>query len=205
MFPKIPARSFYMLRHGQTQANLGGVFSGGGVDTPLTEEGRAQAREAAMLVAALPIRPVAIVHSHLSRARDTARIVNEAMNLEISEDRSLGEQVGGEMEGQPFEQFRDLVLQDKDPPGGEPLPVFRERVRRGIAAALERDESPVLIVSHGGLFRAFGDLYGFVLRGVGNCHLYEFEPRTGARAEVPWDIFHWQKNGEEITRTRKIS
>jgi broad specificity phosphatase PhoE len=199
----IPARSFYMLRHGQTQANVEDRYAGGRVDTPLTDQGRDQAREAAGLVASLPVAPRVIVHSSLSRARDTARIVGAALNLPLVETDDLREQNGGLMEGQPFAAFRELVEQDKDPLGGESLPDFRARIRKGLSAALEAYPAPVLVVSHGGVFRAFGDLYGRVFRGVGNCHLYAFDPAPD-RADFPWRVWHHEKTPQGQTRTERL-
>ncbi|MBL8638149.1 MAG: histidine phosphatase family protein [Alphaproteobacteria bacterium] len=39
----IPARPFYMLRHGQSEANMADVIAGRGVDSPLTAQGRNEA------------------------------------------------------------------------------------------------------------------------------------------------------------------
>lgn len=64
----IIARHFYMIRHGETEANAAQIMAGS-MDTPLTENGITQAKEAAKIVEALNIKPQAIVHSHLSRAR----------------------------------------------------------------------------------------------------------------------------------------
>jgi broad specificity phosphatase PhoE len=57
----------FLVRHGQSEANARGLLCGR-ADPPLTEHGRAQARE---IAARLP-RPDRIVSSPLARARDTA-------------------------------------------------------------------------------------------------------------------------------------
>ena len=66
----------YMIRHGQTDWNLAGKIQGK-TDVPLNEEGRAQAR---FLAEAMKSRPaVKVFTSPLKRARETARVVAEAL------------------------------------------------------------------------------------------------------------------------------
>lgn len=184
----LPARRFYMMRHGESLANVAGTLAGS-IDSPLSPTGQAQARDARRIVETLPVPPVLIVHSALSRARDTARIVNESLCLPMREDADLGEINGGDLEGQSFDIFRDHVRQRKDPPGGERLDDFTARAVRAIARALSilppDDPSPILIVAHGGIFRAFGELYGVSIRGVENCHLIDCipDPEQGG---FPW-------------------
>lgn len=67
----------YLVRHGETEANVRGVFLGR-ADPPLTALGR---RQAAALAAALP-RPVRVVSSPLRRARDTASAFGPAVEVD---------------------------------------------------------------------------------------------------------------------------
>lgn len=186
----LPARPFYMMRHGESEANVAGTLAGS-IDSPLSLAGRAQAREARRIVETLPTAPALIVHSSLSRARDTARIVNEGLGLPLHEDAGLAEIDGGDLEGQPYEMFRACVQRGEDPPGGERLADFTARTGRALARALsmrpQDDPAPILIVAHGGTFRAFGDLYGVSIRGVGNCHLVACRPSDN-HASFPWMV-----------------
>ena len=77
----IPVRPFYMLRHGQSEANVANVIAGRGVDSPLTAQGRAEAETVRSTLSQLDIPPQVIVHSSLSRARDTAHILNKSLGL----------------------------------------------------------------------------------------------------------------------------
>jgi hypothetical protein len=52
-------------------------------------------------------------------------------------------------------------------------------------AFLGSEPGPVLIVSHGGVFRAFTKLYGIDIPGVRNCHLHEFSPVPGLARKFP--------------------
>jgi probable phosphoglycerate mutase len=74
--------TLYFSRHGQTEANLGKLFSGK-KDTPLTPLGRAQAGEiGSVLKRELGPRPdIACVSSPLARARMTMEIARQAADL----------------------------------------------------------------------------------------------------------------------------
>ncbi len=192
----IPARPFYMLRHGQSEANVANVIAGRGVDSPLTAQGRAEAESVRNTLSQLDIPPQVIAHSSLSRARDTAHILNKSLGLPTLEDPNLCEFDAGDLEGSPYSVFRDLISKGEDPPGGETHIAFRERIRSAISLAISQNPSPVLIVSHGGVFRAFGEIYQFSLRGVSNCTLYEFEPLTNSH-EIPWRIWYYDASGNK--------
>ena len=64
--------AIWFLRHGESVANAAGRFAGQGDDSPLTEKGRTQARQAAHR---LPDGLTWIVSSPLRRARESATIV----------------------------------------------------------------------------------------------------------------------------------
>src|SRR5690348_11335705 len=82
-----------LARHGETVFNVEGRWQGQS-DSPLTERGRAQARELARALAAEPI--VAVYSSDLGRAFGTAQAVAEPHGLEVIADERLREiHVGG--------------------------------------------------------------------------------------------------------------
>ncbi len=184
----IANRHFYMIRHGQTEANAARMMAGS-LDSPLTALGRDQAREAAKAVEALSIKPAAIIHSQLSRARDTAQIINEKLNLPLVEDADFAELHAGDWEGAPYDQCHSLLDGWEDPPGGETIAEFFTRLKRAKNKYLPLYDAPVLIVCHGGVFRAFAKMHGIENEGVRNCHLYEFEP-TPHMENFPWSA--WQ-------------
>ena len=87
----IPDKAFYMIRHGETEANAARIMAGS-IDTPLTEHGKIQADIARQVIEKITIKPAAIFHSHLSRARDTASIINkngDIKNLDIMSKTDL--------------------------------------------------------------------------------------------------------------------
>lgn len=183
----IPARPFLMIRHGESEANVKQVFSGH-VDVALTALGREQARAAGKLIAALPDawQPKRIVHSHLSRARDTAALINDSLGgVPMSETPDIAEQNFGEWEGQSWDDVRPFLQAGHDPVNGESHRAFGERVRRAIHDAISAADDLPLIVCHGGVFRAFARLYGQEMTGVVNCVPYRFAPRNH---DYPWEI-----------------
>lgn len=185
----IPAKRFYMIRHGETEANAARIMAGS-LDSPLTETGRMQARAAAAIVGSLETKPEIVVHSHLSRARETARIINEALNVPMIEDDGIAELHAGDWEGVSYDACADLFADWIDPPNGETFNDFSARVRSAKSRILSRPERAPLIVSHGGVFRAFGHIYGIASPGVPNCRLFEFEPREHDR--FPWRVWTYE-------------
>ena len=181
----ILAKSFYMIRHGQSVANRD-QFASGNIDVPLTELGKNQAEAARLVVEALEIKPTVIIHSHLARARDTARIINMNLGLEMHETPLIGEHHFGEWEKQPWKEIRPRFLAGENPPGGETHEAFAQRIRQGIHFAFEQGELP-LIACHGGVFKGFGHLFEEEIHGIQNCQLYRFTP-IKEQTNFPWDI-----------------
>ncbi|MCB9983177.1 MAG: histidine phosphatase family protein [Rhodospirillales bacterium] len=180
-----------MIRHGETQANAARIMAGH-LDTPLTQNGRDQAFEAQKVVAALQNKPVAVFHSHLSRARDTARIINKALNAPMHEDPDLAEIHAGELEGAPYENCNPLFNSWPKVKDGEDPNDFFERVKRGKTRALNRFNDPILIVCHGGVMRAFGEIHGVPTPGkFENAHLYEFIPNL-ENEKFPWAVYDYR-------------
>ena len=118
-------RRLVMLRHGQTDFNLGSRMQGQ-LDTELTELGRAQAVAAAEVLAKL--QPLLIVSSDLRRAYDTAVALGERTGLRVRVDDRLRETHLGDWQGMTHAEI------DADAPG-RPAGLARRRhlgaARRG--------------------------------------------------------------------------
>ncbi len=182
--PIIPAKPFYMIRHGQTTANKKGVFSGSH-DVPLTELGRQQASSAQAIFEKIKIKPEPIYTSHLSRSINTAKIINANLDIPMMHSETFAEQNFGDWEGCSIEDIRPKLYSGQNPPNGETLPVFINRAKEGINLALKSDKL-CLIVCHGGIFRAFYNLYGKTIPPVDNCVFYKFTPIN--KPDFPWDV-----------------
>ena len=89
-------RRLVMLRHGQTDFNLGSRMQGQ-LDTELSELGRAQAVAASEALAKR--QPLLIVSSDLRRAYDTAVALGEHTGLRVQVDDRLRETHLGDWQG----------------------------------------------------------------------------------------------------------
>ena len=152
MTESLQPTAFWFLRHGETDWNARGL-SQGNVDIPLNETGVAQARAAALLMRGKGV--ASIVSSPLSRARDTANMVGEALGLPVAIEHDLHEVSFGAQEAQPMagEWFKEWVAGARTPEGAETFTELRARAVAAINRAL-RQPFPVLVVAHGALFRA---------------------------------------------------
>ncbi len=142
---------FYYIRHGQTDWNLMRKLQGNS-DIPLNETGKVQARAARDRMAGHEVE--AIFCSPLVRARQTADIVNEALDCPVTELDGLRECHFGIHEGVSRPDWIDGWL-DGDghgvPPEVESFEAFITRAATAINQALAHP-GPVLIIAHGGTY-----------------------------------------------------
>jgi broad specificity phosphatase PhoE len=149
------ATTFFFVRHGESEANAAGIFSGRR-DSPLTERGRAQSG-----VVADALRDIAfdrIVATPLSRSLDTALVIGRARRMPVYVERDLVEIDVGEKTGAKYDEVRGLPAWKDDGfvawPGGETL----DQVLARALAAVRRiaNDVPggtVLVIGHGGVTR----------------------------------------------------
>lgn len=148
---------FWLVRHGQTDWNLEGRLQGQ-LDVPLNETGREQARQLAATLRGK--RFDAIYCSDLQRARQTAEIIAQVVNLPIRLDKRLREISQGQFEGMLFSEVvmkfeNALADRSRDPvysrlPEGESVAEVAARVRDCIdEIACLASHEPVIVVSHG--------------------------------------------------------
>ena len=90
------SRRLILIRHGQTTYNATGRMQGH-LDTELSELGYEQARAAARLLQDQGVSK--IVASDLIRAKETARVVAEALGVDFSTDARLRETHLGQWQG----------------------------------------------------------------------------------------------------------
>ena len=163
-----------LLRHGQTNWNIDFRLQGV-TDIPLNETGIEQAKVAGAVLASAVERGDSwdlILSSPLSRARDTAVMVGEAIGLAgVSIEDLLLERSFGEAEGLSHEEWKSKYSDTNHVPGGESLEQLEARSWVLLQRLLDHHEGKrVLTVSHGALIRT-------LLRLVSNG---EF-PREGER------------------------
>ena len=96
----------YFVRHGQTNWNIEHKIQGQS-DIPLNEAGKEQARLIAPKLADLKIDR--IISSDLSRALETAQIINAHLKLQITLDARLREFSYRQIEGVPSKDLTDEI------------------------------------------------------------------------------------------------
>lgn len=179
-----PPRSFYFLRHGETDWNRERRLQGW-TDTPLNDTGRAQAEAAIEKLRALDIHR--IVASPLARAHDTALIVNAVLQKPLAVDACLKERGYGVFEGKSVTDFAlerekaakslGALLEETGyplPEGAEPYPAFRARIMESITQHLVEKTGNVLFVAHGGIYRALLRVLGKEVTESRNVQPFHF-------------------------------
>lgn len=159
----LPATPFWFLRHGETDYNAAGL-SQGALDISLNATGRAQAETAGPLLAGQGIS--IIISSPMQRTRETTDIVNEFLRLPVQYEPDLREVIFGGMEGKPLlPWFPEWLEGNYTPPNAESFVQVLTRVQTAMARTLQTP-GPLLIVAHGGVFRALRDLMGLPKQGL---------------------------------------
>ncbi len=150
-----------LLRHGRSRADDEKVHEGR-YDSPLTEVGQAQAHNLAAYWAAHPPGFEAALCSSLSRARETAQIVCQALDLTPQVSDVWREWDNGPLAGMtreeaasryPAPEFRhDFSAFTAD--GGESQAQIRARALTALHELWAMPAANVLVVSHGGFLNS---------------------------------------------------
>lgn len=142
----------YIVRHGQTDWNLEHRTQGQS-DIPLNDIGRGQAADLANRIADLKIDT--IFASDLSRAYETAAILNKNRCVPIKADQRLREFNYGDLEGTPgltrSPQTWDIYNKTPEQFNAEPMNAVFERIK-SFFDTLNFHQN-ILIVTHGGAIR----------------------------------------------------
>ena len=196
-----------LIRHGQSTWNAENRFTGW-VDVPLSEKGRAEARQAGERLAAAGLRVDQAFTSELRRAIDTGRIVLDALgqeDLAQVEAWELNERFYGGLTGRNKDQARaefgaDQVHRwrrgyDIRPPAGESLKDTGERAlpyfRAEVVPAAQGD-AVVMVAAHGNSLRAIcKELDGLSDEEIPDLEiatgvplLYDMDGETGSNKRV---------------------
>jgi len=166
----------FVIRHGQTELNKKGIINGH-IDDPLASEGIEQAKNASQF---LPKSIKHIYSSSLGRAKQTAQILNETLNVPLTFRDELKEVNFGILNGTPFldEYKKRHKMLDYDwRPSGENLEDFKTRVLGLLKKIKEENKSEeVLIVGHGGIIRLLHFLeFDEYLNEIANTSLHSFD------------------------------
>lgn len=181
----------HLFRHGETDWNVQKRYQGS-TDIELNDLGRAQAQD--LQESVLKINPEIIISSDLSRARETANIVNQNLRKAIIIDPSLRETSGGIVEGKTRDEMLNLVgadgiekwidispaTMDYGFPQGETKREVILRVLNFLESfALASRFTNIAVSTHGGVIKRVAHHLGPHLTNdqvqIPNCCLYSME------------------------------
>ena len=153
----------YLIRHGESVAQVEGFLSGHDTCRGLSDLGRAQVTALRdRLVDTGEIQADVLLTSILPRAIETAQIITSAIGgHEPVQDCDLCEIHPGDAEGLTWQEYQDRYWRDDyDPskpgaPNGESWLDFNERVARTLRKYAEEHEGKTIVAAvHGGIIEA---------------------------------------------------
>ncbi len=154
--------NIYIVRHGETECNVNNICYGW-YDCPINEKGISQAKNLGSFLKTKKIDK--IISSDLLRAKMTAELINNELNLPIEFNSAFREINFGDWENVPVKEMQKI-----DPintklwrddcekaviPNGELFKDFFGRVSSGFEKVVEENfDKSILIVAHGGAISA---------------------------------------------------
>ena len=189
----------YVIRHGQSEANLGDYYAGW-LPVHLSDKGRRQAEEAGTLLAG--IRMDRVFCSDLQRARETAAILFPKREAEPTD--ALREIGVGKIEGLPIRECEERwpeeyaqaeAEQDFAFFGGESGEEMRRRIHGFLGEMEKVNAEHVAIVGHEGTVRetlnfALGQVIPLEHLKIDNASVSVFEVTDGK-----WKLLRWNDTG----------
>lgn len=151
-------------------------------DSPLTDMGRAQAKELGEKILAEGLKIDEILYSPLSRAKDTALIVSEICGIPAREEVRLIEQCFGKWEGTPrdgldFKADKANFVTSFE--GGESMLKLAQRIYN-VIDDIKNQDKVYLLIAHNGISRViesyFCDMTNeeYAAFGIKNCEIRKY-------------------------------
>lgn len=168
-------KSFYFVRHGETDYNRNYLCAGGQTDTPLNKTGKIQAESLKDKISSLPINKV--ICSPLKRTLHTARL---ATSHPLIIDHDMRECDLGDFEGRPvpdFIQHIETTSPDVPFPNGESRTDLARRVIPTVNKFIRAHGENILFVSHGMVYWSLLESVGIPFHYIANAGLVQFKPQ----------------------------
>jgi probable phosphoglycerate mutase len=174
-------RAFVFLRHAESEGNALQYLQGQ-VDSSLTENGIAQSARLAERWKSLGVAFDRLLCSPLLRARQTAEPVASLLGVPLEVEPLLAERKFGSLEGQPFEQIRQMQPPvDFSAPytavGGEGESQIDLYLRacQVLQKLVRLPEGRTLVVSHGAILgKLMYAVLGITPQGHGRSPVFRF-------------------------------
>lgn len=170
----------FVARHGETEYNRIGKLQGRGIDAPLNETGKSQAKCLADYLT--NYEATSIISSSLTRAWQTASFYEEKTKLTLQKNRDLDEMDFGDFEGismkEIVQELNDVQngwksgdVSLKIPGGESPREVFGRADAAARSYINGADSQTIMLFVHGRLIRIL--LSEWLGYGLKNMHKVE--------------------------------
>ncbi len=146
----------YLVRHGQTDLNKAKRYQGR-IDVSINETGGKQVKALSARLSSEPIDK--ILASPLKRTQETAKIIQNSHNIDITTIDGLVEMDFGQLEGKNYEEIIKMFPNwepsffDFTFAGGENLDSLVNRMKTFLESLAQQNYQNVLVVSHSGCLR----------------------------------------------------
>ena len=145
----------YLVRHGADDDSIRGGWS----NHPLSDEGLKQSEELAKKLKQDCCNAEIIYSSDLLRAKQTAEILAQHLNLEVEYMSDFREVNNGDLAGMDNNVANELYPNlywrklewEQHYPNGESPKEFYERVKAAWEKLIESDHKSIILVTHGGV------------------------------------------------------
>ena len=178
----------YLVRHGQTDWNLERRLQGH-LDMPLNETGRKEAKICGEQLLSNQIDN--IISSDLSRAKETALIINDFLRVPITFDSRLREINAGNLQGLLSENITEetwyIFNHEPHKLNAESLQDVYKRVK-SFFEEIDTTKN-TLLVTHGGIIR----MAMYLLQNPNSFNLSEYEEKFLKFKIKNTDVFQWNK------------
>lgn len=191
-------KTFYVMRHAETDDNLKGLASGKAREPKITENGVGQAICAGEILKKLNNAVGIVVTSEMERTKETARIAcdnGDLRNITHITDAGINERAYGIMEGFSEKRRREIKKVGGFVDGEESKENLRKRVVNTVKNHLNGDKTPLFVTHGGAILRLIGEALGGENivdrlkeqeRLAKNCDIYEFT--TPSKKGEKWTV-----------------
>lgn len=179
----------FLIRHGETEKNVGNKLHEKGDIETLNEKGRKQMEITGKVLKSNNIG--AIFYSNEVRAEASASILSGILGCPSREVNGLEERNWGEYANKPWSEVKAVLdpmsLDERytyEPPKGESWKTFETRLISALYEAVNTSKgSNIVIVTHGGAIRALMPH----LLGVPKEESFKYDPANASITEFEYD------------------